>query len=74
MPNKLASALCLLMWHFIVSVGKIPADKRIGLAVVDIDGLHELAFPCYRVEDHWVHAESKIKVDVRPTHWREWSE
>jgi len=38
------------------------------LAVVDQDGVHALVFPCLRNEDAWMHAESKIKVDVHPTH------
>ncbi len=63
-----------LMWHFIASISEVPADKRVGLAVAEFDGLHELVFPCYRVEDHWVHAESQIEVEVCPTHWREWPE
>jgi hypothetical protein len=32
------------------------------------------AFPCCRVEDCWIHAETKVKVDENPTHGREWSE
>jgi len=62
------------MWHFITSISEIPPDKRVGLAILDGDGLHELIFPCYRVEDHWVDADRKIRVDVLPTHWREWSQ
>jgi hypothetical protein len=62
------------MWHFIASMSEVPADKRVGLAVAEFDGLHKLVFPCYRVEDHWVHAESKIEVHVCPTHWCEWPE
>ena len=25
-------------------------------------------------EDYWIHAETKVRIDVHPTHWREWSE
>ena len=62
------------MWHFIVSISSVPADRQLHLAVIDQDGCHPLAFPCCRVEDRWIHAETKVKVDVNPTHWREWSE
>ena len=38
------------------------------------DGAHALVFPCFRDGDCWIHLETKLKVDVHPTHWREWSE
>jgi hypothetical protein len=62
------------MWHFIVSINAVPTDHRLLLAVVDQDGCHSLLFPCRRNEDCWIHAETKAKVDVNPTHWREWPE
>jgi hypothetical protein len=62
------------MWHFIAIIDSVPTDRRVRLAVIDKDGVHALEFPCCRTEDYWIHAETKAKIDVRPTHWREWSE
>jgi hypothetical protein len=62
------------MWHFIASTRSVPADRQLHLAVLDEDGAHALVFPCCRIEDRWIHAETKAKVDVHPTHWREWPE
>jgi hypothetical protein len=38
------------------------------------DGTYVVEFPRCRIEDYWIHAETKVRVAVRPTHWREWSE
>lgn len=51
-----------------------PFDRDLELAVIGYDGVHALAFPCRRVLGGWVKAESKRRIDVRPTHWREWSD
>lgn len=64
----------ILMWHFIASISSVPIDRRLHLAVIDQDGCHALVFPCCRLEDCWIHAETKAKVEVNPTHWREWFE
>jgi hypothetical protein len=60
------------VWHFILSISQVPSDRPVSLAVVDVNGLHPLEFPCYRVENYWVHAETKVRIEVHPTHWREW--
>jgi hypothetical protein len=57
------------MWQIIASA---PVDRDIELAVIDRDGPHALVFPCRRVAGGWVNALSKERLDVRPTHWREW--
>jgi hypothetical protein len=62
------------MWKFVGSVSSVPTGCAVRLAVLDKDGLHALAFACCRIEDYWVHAETKAKVDVHPTHWHEWPE
>jgi hypothetical protein len=61
------------MWHFIASMTSVPTEQQMRLAVVDNDGVHARVFPCYRIEDCRIHTESKAKVEVHPTHWREWS-
>jgi len=57
------------MWKDISSA---PRDRIIRLAVIDSEGLHALIVPCRRIGDGWVNAQNGVRVDVRPTHWREW--
>jgi len=49
-----------------------PFDRDLQLAVLDRDGAHALAFPSRRIIGGWINADSKRRLDVRPTHWREW--
>ena len=58
-------------WQRITSA---PFDRDLELAVIDYDGVHALAFPCRRVLGSWIKAETKHKIDVYPTHWREWQD
>jgi len=58
-------------------IGTAPFDLDLELAVIDYDGPHSLVFPCRRilgtwVLGTWVNAETKQRVEVYPTHWREW--
>ena len=57
------------MWRDISSA---PRDREITLAVIDTEGLHALVMPCRRIADGWVNATTGTRLDVRPTHWREW--
>jgi hypothetical protein len=59
------------MWQ---PVSTAPFDRDLELAVVDKDETHALVFPCRQIPDGWMNAESRKRVDVRPTHWREWIE
>jgi hypothetical protein len=49
-------------------------DRDLELAVIDASGEpHALVFPCRRsIVDGWINATTGKRVDVRPTHWREW--
>jgi len=49
-----------------------PFNVDLELAVVNADGPHALVFPCRRVVGGWMSSETKQRVDVSPTHWREW--
>jgi len=55
-------------------ISSAPFDRDLELAVIDRDGPHALVFACRRILSGWVNAESKQRLDVRPTHWREWGE
>lgn len=51
----------------------VPDDRDLELAVIDKDGPHALAFPCRHVASGWINAKTRQLIDVRPTHWREWT-
>jgi len=53
-------------------ISTAPFDRDLELAVINYDGTHALVFPCRRVLGGWSKAETKERIDVRPTHWREW--
>jgi hypothetical protein len=59
------------MWQSIVTA---PYDRDLELAVIDVKGEHSLVFPCRRTERGWVDATTKRRIEVWPTHWREWTE
>lgn len=58
-----------VMWKPIQTA---PYDRDLELAVIDRDGPHALVFPCRRVIDGWIKAQTKEWIDLQPTHWREW--
>ena len=58
------------MWQ---STSNAPFGRDLELAVLDKDGPHALVFACRRTVDGWMNTETKERLDVRPTHWREWN-
>jgi len=65
-----AGAILKFMWW---PIDTAPFDCDLHLAVIDSGGEHALVFPCRRVLSGWINAETKSKIDVQPTHWREWN-
>jgi hypothetical protein len=59
------------MWQ---PISTAPFDRDLGLAVIDQNGEHVLVFPCRRILRGWINAETKLQINVRPSHWREWQE
>lgn len=57
------------MWEQISSA---PFDRDLELAVLDRDGVHALVFPCRRVLTGWIESATRARIEVSPTHWREW--
>ena len=55
-------------------ISTAPFDRDLELAVIDRDRPHALAFPSRRIIDGWINAATKQRIEVRPTHWREWSQ
>jgi hypothetical protein len=51
-----------------------PFSHQLELAVLDGDATHALVFPCCRAADGWIEARTGRRIDVVPTHWREWIE
>jgi hypothetical protein len=61
------------MWRYIGSYETIPNDRDLMVAVIDGDELHIVEFPCRWREGCWIEANTGRMIDVRPTHWRQWS-
>jgi hypothetical protein len=59
------------MWQ---EISTAPFDRDLELAVIDGDGPHALVFPCRRILSGWMNAETRERLDVRPTHWRVWND
>ncbi|MCA0008735.1 hypothetical protein LB567_14185 [Mesorhizobium sp. B264B1A] len=57
------------MWKPILSA---PFGRDLELAVFDEDGEHALVFACRRIKEGWKNAASGARLDIRPTHWRDW--
>jgi len=53
-------------------IATAPFDRDLELAVITYDGVYALAFPCRRILGSWIDAETKKRIDIQPTHWREW--
>lgn len=53
-------------------VASAPFDRHIEIAVINSAIPHTLAFPCRRILRGWLNAETGEKLEVHPTHWRDW--
>jgi hypothetical protein len=51
-----------------------PFDCDLQLAVIVNGEAHALAFPCRRTPGGWLKAPGNQRLDVSPSHWREWKE
>jgi hypothetical protein len=60
----------MVQWRPIVDA---PFDRDLELAVIDGEGPHALIFACRRTLGGWVDAQTNNRIEVRPTHWREWT-
>jgi len=59
------------MWQ---NISTAPFNSDLQLAVIDKDGTHALVFPCRHGLDGWVASNTKQRIYVHPTHWRDWGE
>jgi hypothetical protein len=53
------------MWHVIASRRLVPSLPQVRLAVIDNDDVRALVFLCDRIDDHWIHADTKIEADTQ---------
>lgn len=58
-----------IQWELIATA---PFDRDLELAVLVEHGAHALVFPCRRILGGWVNSLTSARIEVRPTHWREW--
>jgi hypothetical protein len=68
-PDEAAPAPPSDMWQ---SISTAPFNLDLELAVLDKDGPHALVFPCQRTLTGWVKSRTQQRIEVSPTHWREW--
>lgn len=53
-------------------ISTAPFDRDLELAVADKSDFHALIFRCRRAHQGWVNSVSGKRLDIYPTHWREW--
>jgi hypothetical protein len=58
------------MWH---PISIAPFDRNLELAIIDSSGVNAFFLPCCRILWGWCDAKTRRRVDVKPTHWREWA-
>ena len=58
-------------WH---PISTAPFNRDLQLSVIENGEAYALVFPCRRTANGWLTASTGRVVDVRPTHWRHWSE
>lgn len=54
-------------------IATAPFDRDLELAVIDHEGPHTLIFPCRRALGGWRKSKTNERVNVAPTHWRDWN-
>jgi hypothetical protein len=55
-------------------IATAPSGSDLRVCVIDKNGIHSLVFPCRKEGAEWVDPLTKQRIDIRPTHWRLWSE
>jgi len=55
-------------------IATAPFDRDIELAVIEQDDPLAVVFACRRTIDGWMNAKTRERLNVRPTHWREWKQ
>lgn len=58
--------------HLWQPISTAPHDRDLELAVINRDGTHALVFPCRSMPTGWVQTNTGERIEVSPTHWRDW--
>lgn len=53
-------------------IARAPFGRDLELAVMEGGEIHALNFPSRRAVGGWLNAETEKRIEIRPTHWREW--
>jgi hypothetical protein len=69
---KAHAPLSRKIWRMWQLISTAPYDRDIELAVIDGEGPHALVFPCRRIPGGWMNVLTQERMDVHPTHWRDW--
>ena len=51
-----------------------PPDTDLEVGAMDKGCVHALIFPVHKSGTYWVDASTKERIDIRPTHWRKWTD
>src|SRR5215468_424595 len=52
-------------------ISSAPFNRDLELAVINDDGVRALVYPSRRIVGGWIKSESKVRINVQPTHWRD---
>jgi hypothetical protein len=52
-------------------ISSAPFNRDLELAVINDDGVRALVYPSRRILGGWIKSESKARINVQPTHWRD---
>lgn len=55
-------------------IANAPSGVSLEIGVMDNHEVHTLVFPCRKNGTEWVDASTNKRIDIRPTHWRRWTE
>jgi hypothetical protein len=53
-------------------ISRAPIDRDLELAIINRHGPLVLLFPCRRVLGGFIDATNGRRIDIDPSHWREW--
>ena len=55
-------------------IATAPRGIDLEVCVIDRQEVHALVFPCRWNGTDWRDASTNNRVDIEPTHWRQWTE
>jgi hypothetical protein len=55
-------------------ISTAPSDTDLEVCVMDNHEIHALVRPCRKNGTGWIDVSTKKYVDIKPTHWRKWTD